>query len=712
MVFFTPKEKAMLLDDALKAGYGISATATRLVLRSPYNTPETYTENVHGVPMEVFRATTYFKGSWSVAMLDTAAACPTGGLVFTDELIRWYMPQHITPLSLNVPEILEVYMGIDGKRLDAEGMASKGYVLSMQDSQILMEIPIGGPDGYYKSHALDYQYHITYTIEPMLEMLWREGDLDLTRYKVLFPITTPPMPRPPHVIDQTVPELRMFDVLLGTFLFDVELANITFSTGVLTVAEANAQGISVQENRLSNGSKTFTLQVPFSDPVVLKHNPSPEVTTYTLPLLYGLMVLPEQTPFPHPALVEATVQDIVLPTVTGICDQERFYVTVEYGNRGSNFKTYVGQRELSPEVAEEYGFYENSTHMTLAVSYLASDVVFELVQPSSVRGRLDLYLFDPNNNWILRDFSLACPFPMTMTECLSNGTMTALAVKVESVPQLVPSQLTLKDPSCRPTFSNDRFAYFTFDLTSCGTTRAFFDGVVMYQNEISDGSGHAVKRPGAQKGVSRTSPLEPEYRLTVSCYYLLNDTKTIAFVPRPMSNEPIADVGFGELQVWMRLAKDMSYDVFYTEQEFPVVQHLRRPLYFEVELRQSIDPRMEIVLENCWATLHEDRASTPRWDLIVDGCENSADQYLTALVSVTPDTRVQYPTHYKRFEVKMFTFVRDERVLTDQIFVHCDAVLCDSGKETAGVCSKRCASQPGRNSIKAQGGHKHMIPEQ
>lgn len=56
-------------------------------------------------------------------------------------------------------------------------------------------------------------------------------------------------------------------------------------------------------------------------------------------------------------------------------------------------------------------------------------------------------------------------------DCYTNGTMTALAVKVESVPNLVPSWLTLKDESCKPVSSDDRFAYFSFTVDSCGTTR-------------------------------------------------------------------------------------------------------------------------------------------------------------------------------------------------------------------------------------------------
>lgn len=49
--------------------------------------------------------------------------------------------------------------------------------------------------------------------------------------------------------------------------------------------------------------------------------------------------------------------------------------------------------------------------------------------------------------------------------------MTAVAVKMESVRHLVPSSLTLRDASCKPTFSDDRFAYFSFNVDSCGTTR-------------------------------------------------------------------------------------------------------------------------------------------------------------------------------------------------------------------------------------------------
>lgn len=57
------------------------------------------------------------------------------------------------------------------------------------------------------------------------------------------------------------------------------------------------------------------------------------------------------------------------------------------------------------------------------------------------------------------------------SECFPNGTMTALAVKLESVPSLDPSELTLRDSSCGPVYSDERYAYFVFTVNSCGTTR-------------------------------------------------------------------------------------------------------------------------------------------------------------------------------------------------------------------------------------------------
>lgn len=66
------------------------------------------------------------------------------------------------------------------------------------------------------------------------------------------------------------------------------------------------------------------------------------------------------------------------------------------------------------------------------------------------------------------------------------------------------------------------------------------------------------------------------------------------------------------------LFPDASYDTFYLAEEYPVAQYLKQPLFFEVELMQSTDPQIELVLENCWASANH-RGSVFSWDLIVNG---------------------------------------------------------------------------------------------
>ncbi|XP_028253686.1 zona pellucida sperm-binding protein 2-like [Parambassis ranga] len=690
ITFFTPEPVTMMLREAEQAGYSTMTTSSRLVMRSPYNTAETYSVDIAGVPMEVFRVSAYYKAQDGLSVVNLAAACPTGGVLFTEDVISWHVPRRLTPVMDAKFKIEEMYMGINGQRLDQSQMAARGYTLSTTGFHIIMEIPVGSPDGYYKSHAPDYQYHITYTIEPMLEVLWRADHAEDTRYRVLFPITTPLMPRLPLVEDRTTQEDRTFRVHLGNFLGDVELRNITFSTGVLTVEESQARGFTIQEHSLPSGTKGFLLQVPFDADVVLKHNSELLVTTYFLPLIFGFIILPDETPFAHPVNLEASLQDVVLPTLVGTCDEILFYVNVTLGNKGRNFQTMVGSRQLTPQLAEEYKFQENSTHFSMAVPYLSMDVAFEHIASDSIRARLDMLLWDPDNQRVLGDLYLACNFPFSTTCCYPNGTITAMAVKLESVPNLVPGWLSLKDQSCTPDFSDDRFAHFTFTADSCGTTRMFFDDYMLYENEIG---------LYYDKGVAYTSLPDPAYRQTISCYYAVNKTETISFTHKPSNYEPSAEIGSGQLMVQMRLALDSSYGDFYQPEDYPVVKYLRQSLYFEVALMYSTDPQLELILQNCWATLQEDRTSLPSWDIIVDSCENHEDGYVTIFHPVLSDTTDLVPSHIRRFSAKMFAFTKDEEVLMDEIYVHCDAIICDTSQAEP-ACTGQCVHPAGIQNFK------------
>ncbi|CAN9507880.1 unnamed protein product [Ophioblennius macclurei] len=696
LTFYTPEPVPMVLREAEQAGYSAMTTSTRLVFRSPYNTAETYSEDVAGIPMEVVNVGIYNREKDGMNVVNLAAACPTGGVLFTEDVISWHIPRRVTPLMDSGATVADMSLGINGQRLDKSQMASRGYALTVTDFHIVANIPVGSPDGYYKSHAPDYQYHITYTVEPMLEVMWRDSDgQGDTRYKILFPITTPLMPRLPHAELFTDVESGLFNIQLGAFLPDVQLNNVTFSTGVMTIDEIRAQGFLVQEHRYPNGSKAVSLQVPFADDVVLKHNPDPLNTIYSLTVVFGFIILPEETSFAHQVDVQASLQDVVIPTITGTCDHDNFYVSVRYGSQGTNIRTLLGFREVTPELAEEFEFAENGTNFFLTVPYTDSHTTFETFTSLSIKARLDVQVWDVKNNWILEFSHLTCHFPLKTTTCYPNGTISALALKVAAVPNLNPSLLSLNDKSCGPVVSDDRFAQFSFDADSCGTTRTFFDNYMLYENEITLRQDHSR--------LPRKTPYDPEYRQKISCYYLVNKTEMLAYSYEPRTYDPKAEIGLGQLMVQMWLAHDSSYKTFYQAEDYPVTKLLRQPLYFEVALMQSADPQLELFLHNCWATLQEDRTSLPSWDIIVDTCENPEDVSATLFHPVAVDARVEFPAHIKRFSMKMFTFIKDDQVLKDQIYVHCDAVICDKNSPAEGICKGQCVSQTGRKNLKYYG---------
>ncbi|XP_033504946.2 uncharacterized protein LOC117270995 [Epinephelus lanceolatus] len=693
LVFFTPEERIMKVTEAQQRGYGISNTPTRLVLRSPKTSPETYTQNVAGVPMTVLKTSTIFEKKWLVTRIDAGAACPIleGSVSFTPDSISWFLPKHIEPLISGQFQLLEVHMGVNGKRLDAAEMAARQYSLSVNDVYIVVEIPVGADGGHFKSHVQDGQYLTTYTIEPMLELLWTEDAThEDTRYKVLFPITTPLMSQPPQVIDNTVPKERIFKVLLGPFGTDVALMNITLPSEVLSMADCSVRGFNVLEHMSPNSSsKVFTLEVPFTDHAVLQMRDQ-GITVYSLHLTFGLLVLPEFAPFSLNAYLEARLVDVVPPSVTGGCDYQNFYVLVKYGTH--NFQTMVGRQMLTPGLAQQYGLMDNGTHFSLTVPFSASDAVIEAVESSSIRSRLDVALRSPETNTNIQEFSVACNFVSTLTECFPNGTMTALAMKLELVPSLNPSQLTLNDPSCGPTYSNDHYAYFVFTANSCGTTRKFLPNMMVYENEIS------LPDELVMKGESKTD--EPEYEFKVFCYYDINTNHAVAFNARPRRSEPYAENARGKLQVAIRLATDDSYSAFHRVEDYPVAQYLQQPLYFEVELMKSANPNVSLELMYCWATLDSDRTSLPKWDLIIGGCANPRDPHQVIFHPVWPDARVQYPSNFKRFEVPMFAFAQDKDNLSHQVYVHCDVEVCDARNPVGGACKVQCSNQDDR--IKGQ----------
>uniref|UniRef100_A0A8C5BZE3 ZP domain-containing protein n=1 Tax=Gadus morhua TaxID=8049 RepID=A0A8C5BZE3_GADMO len=663
------------VTQALGKGYGVTNGPTRLVVRGSPTAPEAYQQDVSEPDSLVWTGVYNDTGGPLITNLGSFA----GGFSVTDNTISWFMPRHIDPLiSADGFKLLEVHMGVNGQRLDAEEMAARQYTLVINDVHIITKIPVGAIGGYMKSAVKDNEYYTSYTIAPMLELLWAEDMTgEVTRYKVLFSITTPMAHMQPQLIDNTVQGEHLFRVSLGTFAADVVLWNITLSGVVLSVAECNARGFNVQELGSQNGFKTFTLQVPFTDPLVLIQL-SLGTTLYSLHLVFGLHVLHDSSPLAYAVDLDSRAVDQVAPVLSGSCAHEVFDIIVNYGTPDFHFQIFLGKRSLTPTLAQQYGLTDHGTHIAFAVPFTDQSAVFEVIEHSHIKSRLDMALRYPETSEVFQAFSVSCSFPSTLTECYPNGTMTAMAVKFESVPTMNLSQLTLNDPTCGPVYTDDRFASFTFSVNSCGTTRKFLSNVLLYENEIS--------LPESMTGVD-----DPEYELKVKCYYAYNATNSLSFIAAHANNEPYAEPAGGGLEVVIRMASDESYTMFHGPEEYPIPKYLQEPFFFEVELI-STNPHVSLELENCWATLTADSSSLPRWNLIINGCPNLLDPNRVVFHPVYTDSRVQIPSHYKRFEGQMFAFAMDQDFLSDQLFVHCDVVLCDANNIMDGPCSGQCPS--------------------
>ncbi|XP_071058120.1 uncharacterized protein [Pseudochaenichthys georgianus] len=787
VVFLTPEERVMQVDEAQRNGYGISSTSTRLVLRSPNPSRETYTKDVAGVPMTVLSTSIIFEKTKLTTQLYAGAACPRaqGGVFFTETSIRWFLPRRIAPLICpKYFRLLEVNMGVNGRKLEASEISARSYSLTLDYLYVIVEIPIGAAGCQIKSHAQDGQYFTSYMNELMLELLWTEDNTNEdTRYRVFLPVETPLQLQPPQVIDATVPKEMMFKVLIGPVGYDVMLKNIRSPYEVLSLADCFARGFKVFDNMSPNGcSKVYTVEVPFTDRVVGQMKEM-GVTIYTLYLTFGFLVLPKHAPFTATAYLRAKLEDIdppsaappsadppsaappsaappsvappsaappsvappsaappsvappsvappsaappsavppsaappsvappsvappsvappsvappsaappsvAPPSISGSCDDKNFYVLVKYGTKGFNFQTIMGKRMLNESLAQQYGIMGNDTHFSLIVPSSAADATVEAVESSSIRSRLDVTLRYPKTNKTIQYFSLACNFVTKLIECFPNGTITAMAITLESVPSLNPRRLTLRDPACGPTYSNDQYAYFVFTANSCGTTRKFLPNMMLYENEISITDELELGKLSQSK--------EPEFELKVLCYYDINTNQAMGFNSRPRRSEPYADDARGEMQVEMRVALDDSYSAFHRVEDDPITKYLQQPLYFEVELMGSYNPKVSLELAHCWATLEEDKMSLPQWDLIVNGCANSRDPHPVIFHSVLPKGRVHYPSNFKRFEVPMFAFAEDKDNLNRQVFVHCEVVICDVRNPVDVQCSDQDNTMKGQ----------------
>ncbi|XP_039388055.1 uncharacterized protein LOC120401885 isoform X1 [Mauremys reevesii] len=688
LIFLSPSgRKKIMVSDAAKLGYSFNNTLARVFLRAPYSTNESKLAVVNGVSMNIVSSTSMYKQRWMLLLIDTTVACPIDGTSFTDTAITWTVPSIIPTLVPQEPTFASknISVGVDGQRIMHP---EQNYILEHNKTHIRMTIPIGAAGGRLKSTVANGVHGIIYSISLFLEHTWTDVDWHMTKYTVIKPITTPFMPRIPTVINNTLPEKRIFDVAFGSFLPDVSLVTITIGNVPLSPRDAEHHGYKVYEITFPNGTKGFNLEVPFDDPTVLKEYVNRNETKYTLHVNYTLDVGPEMKPYNHPAEVECVVADIELPEAVGYCDKENLYLAVPVSALYQYWNLYIGNKLLNQQtvLSNRHLLTTNSTHLVLQVPLFTMGIIYEEVSFQRLKTRFDLALRKANTLETIKTFSVSCNFNSSeFIVCYPNGTVTVSA-PMKTIPSIDMGKTKLKDSTCKPKEFNEEQAFFQFHVSTCGTSLKFEGDHIIYENEISY-EKEILPAWGPPK-ITR----DPDYRLTVLCYYPTKERLIHTAMVRNLPTNGSPRFGYGTmmvrssvaehrrtrqvLNIIARVSKDESFMELY-EPNLTIVQSSLEPMFFEVELKDE-EPDVELHLNNCWMTWSADFESTSQWNITVDGCGNENNKCVTEFYPVSVSRRVKHPTHFKRLAVRMLI------PLLGQVHLHCTVTICSPPKVSSG----------------------------
>nr|BCD71177.1 egg envelope protein [Pantodon buchholzi] len=281
-------------------------------------------------------------------------------------------------------------------------------------------------------------------------------------------------------------------------------------------------------------------------------------------------------------------------------------------------------------------------------------------------------------------------------QCTRDGQFVVVVARHSTLPKLDLDSVFLRggrDAPCKPVAVTKAFAVFNFPVTACGTTVKEERGHVVYENLLSSTYEVGV---GPLGSITR----DTVFQLLFQCRYWGADV--VAMVAQVNTvPPPLPAAAPGPLRVELRLGRGhcetkgcnevaAAYSSYYAESDYPVTKVLRQPVFVEVRILGRTDPNIVLLLGKCWATSTPSPVSLPQWQLLVRGCPYPEDKYLTTLVPVDASSGLPFPTHYKRFIVRMFTFVdpASKRHLHEPVFIHCSTAVCHPSATDS--CEQRC----------------------
>ncbi|XP_063800729.1 uncharacterized protein LOC134968978 [Pseudophryne corroboree] len=249
----------------------------------------------------------------------------------------------------------------------------------------------------------------------------------------------------------------------------------------------------------------------------------------------------------------------------------------------------------------------------------------------------------------------------TILTCHEN-TMTLI---IEESPDngLYENHFRLNDPICLVT-SNSTHLIASVGYNSCGTEIEETEHNIVFKNQVTSfaNTSSVITR---RHGVS----------IPFNCSFPKKTRLSASFLAHK-SDYMFSEAGFGNFTYKFQFYTD---DLFVeVETHYPLEVTLRDPLYMEIQVSSAV-PNVQLFVESCKATPHDNPNDPVFYDIIKNGCIND-DTLMTY-----PGTRTQY-----RFAVEAFAFIGSY----EEVYISCTVILCKLGEPDT-RCSQGCV----RNSL-------------
>ncbi|KAJ7996165.1 hypothetical protein DPEC_G00234230 [Dallia pectoralis] len=528
------KEQTLPVEMAHLLGYRIGTTDSRVLLRGSYGSRLSYKLQEKGIEVEVVSATLLHKHHWTLLRADVSVACSISKASMDGDDILLRFPRVLPPLVPPPVTNERLRLGVDGAALSDCIVRQRGYDVQERDGLVEIRIPFGAEGGSIKSQVVEGQYSQSFYFDLFYMHQWADSQWALTEYRSFRPLSVLYLPRTPILINETSVSEGQFSVTLGSFPRDVFLTNITVGEQSMSWGEAEQMGVHLAQVPYPNGSHAYLLQSPFSHSLVSQKYIGEGYRRYTLALTFTLSVFPHSDLYHHPANLEADVQDVVLPNVTGSCSSKGVRLQLRYGTMDSQWEVYLGGRRLDWELVELGGYALETRwdYFSMVVPLYALGMDYEGLSLHGLAVTVSMTLEDKQTSKKELSFTQRCVFDVKeLLVCLPDNTVLVIVDSSSVTPPLEPNLTTLLDPSCVPVETEGTRSLYKFSLDSCGTAVTLEEDHIVYSNKVQFW-------PTAPFGLTHIAP-NPRFSIPVGCIHPVNGTRTLTiYQPRALQAWP------------------------------------------------------------------------------------------------------------------------------------------------------------------------------